>query len=262
MSAIQRDLWGGALNDLNDEVRKWRRRVYLAGSSQVEDMSAGGALRYVIAVGNAMAVSLYSTGLHFLAFDQWSVVMKNILFFSFALVFSFVAQAQIQAEPGRTLKNPSDVLQNNQCVFRQKNIAALQGYDLIVDACDRRYTTSLVLVSDRMKPGMCAYDLLQNMTGYTLARVVKPCPMARNENPLIQNAYAEEPPLEEAELEEDVVETPQVEVKAEKAQLKKTKVQNQDEAMADIKGEVKPKKEKVVEVKPGEYLIAPDELDF
>lgn len=230
--------------------------MYLAGSSQVEDMSAGGALRYVIAVENAMAVSLYSTGLHFLAFDQWSVVMKNILFFSFALVFSLVAQAQIQAEPGRTLKNPSDILQNNQCVFRQKNIAALQGYDLIVDACDRRYTASLVLVSDRMKPGMCAYDLLQNMTGYTLARVVKPCPTARNENPLIQNAYAEEPPLEEAEVEGE----------AEEAQPKKAKPQNQDEAMADIKGEVKPaekpKKEKVVEVKPGEYLIAPDELDF
>ncbi len=192
--------------------------------------------------------------------------MKNILFFSFALVFSFMAQAQIQAEPGRTLKNPSDILQNNQCVFRQKNIAALQGYDLIVDACDRRYTASLVLVSDRMKPGMCAYDLLQNMTGYTLARVVKPCPTARNENPLIQNAYAEEPPLEEAE----VVETPQaevnVEIKAKKAPPKKAEVQHQDEAMADIKGEAKPaekpKKEKVVEVKPGEYLIAPDELDF
>lgn len=142
-------------------------------------------------------------------------VMKNILFLSFTLVFTVMAQAQIQAEPGRTLKNPSDVLQNNQCVFRQKNIAALQGYDLIVDACDRRYTNSLVLVSDRLKQGMCAYDLLQNMTGYTLARVVKPCP-TRNVNPLVENVYAEEPPLEEA------------------------------------KGEAK----------PGEYIIAPDELDF
>lgn len=194
--------------------------------------------------------------------------MKNILFLSFTLVFAVMAQAQIQAEPGRTLKNPSDLLQNNQCVFRQKNIAALQGYDLIVDACDRRYTASLVLVSDRMKPGMCAYDLLQNMTGYTLARVVKPCPTARNENPLIQNAYAEEPPLEEVKaevVEEIVVETPQEKAVPQKA---KPNVQNQDEAMADIKGEAKPvvkakpKKEKVVEVKPGEYVIAPDELDF
>ena len=219
----------------------------------MKELSAGGALRYVIAVVTAITVSWHSTELHFLAFDQWSV-MKNFLFLSFfTLAFALTAQAQIQAEPGRTLKNPSDILQDNQCVFRQKNIAALQGYDLIVDACDRRYTSSLVLVSDRLKQGMCAYDLLQNMTGYTLARVVKPCPMARNESPLIQNAYAEEPPLEEAE----------VEVEVEKAAKPvKPKAQNEDQAMADIKGEAKPKKEKVVEVTPGEYVIAPDELDF
>jgi len=180
--------------------------------------------------------------------------MKNFVLLFYTLLFALVAQAQIQTEPGRTLKNPSDVLEHNQCVFRQKNIAALQGYDLIVDACDRRYTASLVLVADRLKAGMCAYDLLQNMTGYTLARVVKPCPIARNANPLVDNVYAEEPPLEA------VVE--HVEVITPKAQPAKPKIEKANKAMDDIKGEAKPKKEKVVEVKPGEYVIAPDELDF
>lgn len=187
--------------------------------------------------------------------------MKNFILVFFALTFSLLAQAQVepQAEEGRTLKNPSDILEQNQCVFRQKNIAALQGYDLIIDACDRRYTSSLVLVSDRLKQGMCAYDLLQNMTGYTLARVVKPCP-TRNVNPLLENAYAEDPPLEQvkpAEAEEAAVVVPKP---------AKPKVKTSDDAMADIKGEakpaVKPKKEKVVEVKPGEFVVAPDELDF
>lgn len=194
---------------------------------------------------------------------------QALLLLTTVLVFGQV-NAQVHTDSTYALKNPADVLQNNECVFRNKS-NELKDYDAVVFACDRRYTSAFLLQSDNLKPGMCVYDLFSKMTGYKLARVVKPCP-TRAENHL-PNTYGEETPLEQLKAEAEAA------AAAEKAQAEEQGVEKpakpqapapankpQDQAMADIKGEAKPaakpKKEKVVEVTPGEFVVAPDELDF
>lgn len=85
-----------------------------------------------------------------------------------------------QADEGRVLMNASTSLKENECVFRQSNIrekkiAALLEYDYIINSCDAKPTSALIIWADHMKQGYCAYDLVQKMSGYTLARVMKPC---------------------------------------------------------------------------------------
>ncbi len=108
--------------------------------------------------------------------------MKALL----TLIVTAFTVISAQADEGRVLMNASASLKENECVFRQSNIrekkiAALLEYDYIINSCDAKPTSALIIWADHMKQGYCAYDLVQKMSGYTLARVMKPCPTQQAE---------------------------------------------------------------------------------
>lgn len=120
--------------------------------------------------------------------------MKQLLVTLTVLLGLTTLTLQVQADPGRALTSPSNILQENECVFKNKGIAALQDYEYIVDQCDRRYSSSLMIMSDHLPQGACVYNLVQKMTGYIIARVVNSCPSLENQE--IQGIIPD-PPLEE-----------------------------------------------------------------
>ncbi|MCM2354864.1 MAG: hypothetical protein NDI63_14685 [Pseudobdellovibrio sp.] len=166
---------------------------------------------------------------------------------------------QVQADPGRTLTSPSETLQENDCVFKNKGIAALQDYQYIVDKCDRRYSPSLMIMSDHLPQGACVYNLVQKMTGYTIARIVSSCPVIEN-NQEIQGIVPDAP------LEEHMPPIPGDEVAAPaKKQGVKVKAKQQEEAAPTApknKDEVKPKTADQIEKGNDGYYINPDEIEF
>ena len=125
-----------------------------------------------------------------------------------------------QADEGRVLMNASTSLKENECVFRQSNIrekkiAALLDYDYIINSCDAKPISALIIWADHMKQGYCAYDLVQKMSGYTLARVMKPCPTQQAEPEFkVDNINDEEimamPPGPQEEEEEEQVQPKKV----------------------------------------------------
>ena len=103
--------------------------------------------------------------------------------------------------------NLSTALKENECVFRNNNVFAQQTkehkqcakiegkeqiYDFIVAACDGRIRTSLTLVSGRLKPGHCTYELFQKMSGDFMTKVMKPCPAQKQKNIEQDNIIDEE----------------------------------------------------------------------
>lgn len=177
--------------------------------------------------------------------------MKQLLMMLTVLLGLTLAH-QVQADPGRTLTAPSDTLQENDCVFKNKGVAALQDYQYIVDKCDRRYASSLMIVSDHLPQGACVYNLVQKMTGYTIARVVSTCPVAEN-NQEIQGIVADAP------LEDHMPPMPGDEAAA---PVKKQSTKPKAPAAPKDKGEVKPKTHDQVEKGNDGYYINPDEIEF
>lgn len=191
--------------------------------------------------------------------------MKQLLMMLTVLLGLTLAH-QVQADPGRTLTSPSETLQENDCVFKNKGIAALQDYQYIVDKCDRRYSPSLMIMSDHLPQGACVYNLVQKMTGYTIARVVSSCPVVEN-NQEIQGIIPDAP------LEDHMPPMPGDEAAAPaKKQGAKPKVKakpqekQQEEAApaspAKNKDEAKPKTHDQVEKGNDGYYINPDEIEF
>ena len=163
----------------------------------------------------------------------------------------FTAQSQA-ADEGRTLMNPSDSLRNNECVFKQSNIREkkipqLLDYDYIINSCDAKPTSSLIIWADHMKQGYCVYDLVQKMTGYTIARVMKPCPTMQQAEPEIRidNINDEEigamPP---AFTDEDVAAKPVKKTIVKQNITKKETPAEDVQPKAEEKADAKPKKEK------------------
>lgn len=187
--------------------------------------------------------------------------MKPLLML-FTVIIGF--SAVTQADPGRSLANPSDTLQENDCVFKNKGVIPLKDYEFIVDKCDRRYTPQLMIVADHLPQGGCVYDLVQKMTGHTLAKVVSKCPT--NEiNQKIQGIIPDAP-LEQIEEQEHMPPMPG-ETGLKKSPAKKTKPQQQDEAFekpaaAKNKEEAKPKTNEQIEKGNDGYYINPDEIEF
>lgn len=165
--------------------------------------------------------------------------MKQILFMLTVLIGFTAALAQ-QADPGRTLTSPSETLQENDCVFKNKGVAALQDYQYIVDKCDRRYSSSLMIMSDHLPQGACVYNLVQKMTGYTIARVVSSCPAAEN-NQKIQAIVPDAP------LEDHMPPMPGEQAKQQGAKPK---------------AKAKPKTADQIEKSNDGYYINPDEIEF
>lgn len=163
--------------------------------------------------------------------------MKQLLVMLTVLLGLTVAHAQqVQADPGRTLTSPSETLQENDCVFKNKGVAALQDYQYIVDKCDRRYSPSLMIIADHLPQGTCVYNLVQKMTGYTIARVVNPCPSLDNQE--IQGI------VPDAQLEDHMPPMPG------------------DEVAPAKKQGVKPKTADQIEKGNDGYYINPDVIEF
>lgn len=190
--------------------------------------------------------------------------MKQLLMMLTVLLGLTLAH-QVQADPGRTLTSPSDSLQENDCVFKNKGVVALQDYQYIVDKCDRRPTPALIIMADHLPQGACVYNLVQKMTGYTLARVVSACPVVEN-NQEIQGIIPDAP------LEDHMPPMPGDEVAPAKKQPTKPKVkakpqEKQQEEAAPVspakkKEEVKPKTHDQVEKGNDGYYINPEEIEF
>lgn len=119
----------------------------------------------------------------------------------FIMLTVFLSITSVQADPGRTLTDPSDTLQANDCVFKNKGIVALSEYEYIVDKCDRRYTNLLMIAADHLPQGACVYKLVQKMTGHTIAHVVQQCPTAVD-NQEIQGIVPDAP-LEEVQQDDE-----------------------------------------------------------
>lgn len=164
--------------------------------------------------------------------------MKQLLVMLTVLLGLTLVQ-QVQADPGRTLTSPSETLQENDCVFKNKGVAALQDYQYIVDKCDRRYSPSLMIIADHLPQGACVYNLVQKMTGYTIARVVNPCPSLDNQE--IQGIIPDAP------LEDHMPPMPGDVAPA---------------SPAKNKDEVKPKTADQIEKGNDGYYINPDEIEF
>ena len=156
------------------------------------------------------------------------------------------------ADEGRVLMNPSDTLKENECVFKQSNIrekkiAQLLDYDYIINSCDAKPTSALIIWADHMKQGYCAYDLVQKMSGYTLARVMKPCPTQQQVEPQIRidNINDEDigavPP---AFTDEDVAAKPAKKTIVKQKITKKETPAEDVQPKAQEKADAKPKKEK------------------
>ena len=190
--------------------------------------------------------------------------MKQLLMMLTVLLGLTLAH-QVQADPGRTLTSPSEKLQENDCVFKNKGVAALQDYQYIVDKCDRRPTPALIIMADHLPQGACVYNLVQKMTGYTIARVVSSCPVA-DVNQEIQGIIPDAP------LEDHMPPMPGDEAAAPvKKQSTKPKVKAKPEekpqqeaapATPKAKDEVKPKTHDQVEKGNDGYYINPEEIEF
>jgi hypothetical protein len=154
-------------------------------------------------------------------------------------------------DSGRSLTAPSPTLEDNDCVFKNKGIAALMDYGFIVDKCDRRYSSLMVLFADHLPEGACVFKVIQKMTGHTIARIVEKCPA-----------------LERQVIEGIIPDAPLEEVLPEKQAAKpKAKPQAQQQAVAapaapKNKEPVKPKTNEQVEKGKEGYYINPNEIEF
>jgi hypothetical protein len=187
--------------------------------------------------------------------------MRSLLMV-FTLILGFTAVTQ--ADPGRSLANPSDTLQENDCVFKNKGVIPLKDYEFIVDKCDRRYTPQLMIIADHLPQGGCVYDLVQKMSGHTLAKVVSKCPSAEIKHDI--QGIIPDAQLEQIEEQDHMPPVPG-ETPVKKAPAKKAKPPQQEEpvdkpAAPKKKEDVKPKTNEQVEKGNEGYYINPDEIEF
>lgn len=162
-----------------------------------------------------------------------------------------------QVDHGRSLTAPSETLAENDCIFKNKSIIALQEHTYIVDKCDRRYTTALILIGDHLPEGACVYNLVQKMSGHTIARVVEKCPTIVNQDiqGIVPDAPLEElnhmPPGPAEKLIKKVASKPKSNPQQEPAPASPKK-----------KDQPKPKTNEQVEKGKEGYYLNPDEIEF
>lgn len=151
-------------------------------------------------------------------------------------------------DSGRALVAPSTTLEDNDCVFKNKGIPALMDYGLIVDKCDRRYSPRMVLLSDHLPEGACAFKVVQKMTGLTIARIVEKCPALERQEIV---GIIPDAPIEEALPEKEIAAEPEVH-----QPIKKQK------AFSKEKSGFTPKTNAEVEKGNEGYYIDPNKIEF
>lgn len=132
--------------------------------------------------------------------------MKQLLVILTVLSGLSYANAQV-VSAGRVLTSPSQTLSENDCVFKNKGVPSLMDYGFIVDKCDRRVTPLLMLFSDHLPQGACVYNVVQKMSGHTIARIVEKCPSIEAQE--IQGIVPDAP-LEEIQQDENEDHMPQI----------------------------------------------------